>query len=282
MVRKFEFYFVAVLAILSGIVMIYISVMGPLLADKIQYKTSLSAIYQLQGQDIANIVFLAPLYIIAGVLMFCKKEIYKYLLILPPLSVIYYALSVAVGLEWSNQAYTGNSHEYFYYFLFLIVSSLVIMLYSLSLFSDNNLIQFKKKGLIIYTIIFAIFLLMFMRMWVVDINDVIKSGSSPAYDENPTVFWVIKSFDLGFVIPLGFISLYLLWTRADQAAGILFLFYGFFISMGVAVNAMGISMLINDDPQFDSSGLVIFICLLLIAAFGYLVILRKYLDSNKS
>lgn len=63
---RFERVFTAFLAILSGVILILLAVQGPLFLDHIHYKTAEVINNQLLGQDIVNLLVLAPL-LIAGV-----------------------------------------------------------------------------------------------------------------------------------------------------------------------------------------------------------------------
>ena len=69
---------------------------------------------------------------------------------------------------------------------------------------------------------------------------------------------MIRVFDLGFSIPLGLISVYLLWARPSKAYPIVSLFYGFFFTQIFAVLAMGWMMLIKKDPAFLWRDLIVF------------------------
>jgi hypothetical membrane protein len=113
-------------------------------------------------------------------------------------------------------------------------------------------------------------------MWIKEIQEVMTTGTTRAYDLVPTTFWVIRIFDLGFTIPLGFISIYLLWVRPDTTYPIQFLFYGFFLTMIIAVNAMGIVMFLKHDPTFMMMDLIVFLILALIVFTGLLYITRNY------
>ncbi len=117
-------------------------------------------------------------------------------------------------------------------------------------------------------------------MWIKEVLEVITTGTTRAYDIAPTAFWLIRVFDLGFSIPLGFISIYLLWTRPNTTYQIQFIFYGFFITMIIAVNAMGFTMLINNDPTFLMRDLIVFISLALIIFAGFIYILKNYKVKN--
>ncbi|GIM29967.1 hypothetical protein CPJCM30710_26330 [Clostridium polyendosporum] len=273
-VSNFERIFISLNAIVSGIVLTFLAVEGPLILNKLTYKTSPSSIYQIQGQDLINLILLSPLLIIGGMLLLFKKESYKYFLILTPLTVIYYVLSYTIGMEWSHPTYSGNSEKYAYYFLYLLISSLLILFYTLPAFRGVTM-NFKKRNLAVYSIICIVFSLMFASMWLKEVNEVVVNGISKTYNDAPTVFWVIRYFDLGFSIPLMLLSTYLLWTRPHSSFSIQMLSYGFFITMITAVIAMGICMLINGDPLATIQQLLFFCALGIIVYSGFIFILRS-------
>jgi hypothetical protein len=273
---SFERIFVALIAIATGITLIYLAIEGPLFLHHITYKTPDINNNQIVGQDSINIFLLSPMLIGGGVALFLRKRISRYLLIMTPLYLIYFVLSYTIGLEWSSTQYSGNSEQYAYLFLFILISSLIMLLYSLSIFPKNVNPTFKKKGLIAYTFLFSLFLLIFASMWIKEVQEVISTGTTRAYDASPTMFWVVRMFDLGFSIPLGFISVYLLWARPDTTYPIQFMFYGFFLTMIVAVNSMGFMMFLNNDPTFMMRDLVVFLGLALIISVGFVYVLRNY------
>jgi hypothetical protein len=270
----FERIFISAIAIASGLMIAYLSIMGPLVLDKIIYRTSLSGIYQIQGQDLANLLLISPLLIIGGILLFLKKKSCRYLLILTPVNVIYYVLSYVLGMEWSNPEYTGNIEKYTYYFLFLLISAFLILLYTLPSFKEVALVYGKKSTLNVYSAICVIFAILFALMWLKDVNEVIATGTALSYAANPTAFWVIRYFDLGFSIPLLLISTYLLWSRSQSSFPMLMLSYGFFITMVTAVDSMAIVMLANHDPSATIQSLLFFIGLSAVVYTGFIFILR--------
>jgi hypothetical protein len=113
-------------------------------------------------------------------------------------------------------------------------------------------------------------------MWIKEVLEVMATGTTRAYDIAPTAFWLIRVFDLGFSMPLGLISVYLLWARPDKAYPVVCLFYGFFFTQIIAVNAMGWMMFLKRDPAFLWRDLIVFSALALIIFFGYFYIRRNY------
>jgi hypothetical protein len=274
--NSFERIFVAFLSVVTGFILIYLGIMGPLFLDLIRYKTAEVISNQLAGQDIVNMFLLSPVLIIGGVALFLRKPFSRYLIIITPLYLIYYVLSYTIGWEWSSPHYTGNSEAYTFYFLFILISSLITLIYSLSVFPKKVESSFRKKGLVIYSVLFILFLLVFSSMWIKEVIEVIGTGTTRGYDIAPTAFWLVRIFDLGFSIPLGLISVYLLWVHPNTSFPVQFMFYGFFFTMIIAVNAMGFIMFLNNDPTFLFRDLVVFLILGVIIAAGFFYVFRNY------
>jgi hypothetical protein len=272
----FERTFAAALAIAAGLVLAYLAVQGPFALGAITYKTAPVINNQLIGQDVVNLFLLAPILIIGGITLLLRKNAAKDLLIATPLFLIYYVLSYTIGWEWSSPSYAGNSERYTFLFLFVLVAALVILLYTLSVFPKDVPSRFKKGGLAVYSAVFTLFLLVFAGMWAKEVQEVIATGTTRGYDIAPTAFWMIRVFDLGFSIPLGLISVYLLWARPAKAYPVVCLFYGFFFTQIVAVNAMGWMMFAKHDPAFLMRDLVVFSVLAVIILFGYFYVRRNY------
>ncbi len=205
------------IAIATGLILIYLAVQGPLIRGVITFKTAAIIGNQLVGQDIVNLGLLAPLLIIGAIGLLARKPWAKHTLIATPLFLIYYALSYTIGWEWSSPSYAGNSERFTFFFLFVLIAALIILLYSLAVFPKNAVSRFKKTGLAVYSALFTLFLLVFGGMWIKEILEVMATGTTRAYDIAPTAFWLVRVFDLGFSMPLGLISVYLLWARPDKA-----------------------------------------------------------------
>jgi hypothetical protein len=114
----------------------------------------------------------------------------------------------------------------------------------------------------------TVFFLLFAVMWISQIQQVISTGDLPdgSYKATPTAFWTIRYLDLGISIPLGFLALFLMLSKPKKAYSLLLLFFGFFITIGTAVDMMAIIQFLNGDTEAAKGGLVIFPIL---TAFSY-------------
>lgn len=274
--NEFERILVGLLAVATGAMLIYLAIQGPLFLGRIHYRTAAAINNQLVGQDLVNLFLLSVISIAGGIALWLRKPVAKYLLITTPLYLIYYVLSYTIGWEWSSGRYSGNNEQYTFFFLFILVAALIVMLYSLAVFPRDRSARFAKKGLIAYSVLFTFFMLVFASMWLKEVWQVMATGTARGYEIAPTAFWLVRIFDLGFTIPLGLISVYLLWARPATSFPIQFMFYGFFLTMIVAVNAMGITMLLKRDPTFLWRDLAVFLILGLIVFAGFFYILRNF------
>ena len=233
-------YAVAVIAFVCAAALIVTAVLGPLGFGTIIYRTSQSGIWQLEGNDLANLVLMVPFLLIGGSLLLAKKSAAKYFLILTPITLMYTGLSYGIGEEWGNPAYSGNVEQYFWLFLILIIGGLLLLVGSLQMFTEKDAPKFGRRGLKIYAAVFAVFFLVFAAMWISQIVQVINTGdlSGNAYTSAPVVFWTIRYLDLGFSIPLGLFALFLLASKPSKAYSLVLLFFGFGLTTGTAVNTV--------------------------------------------
>jgi hypothetical protein len=278
--ETFERYVIGIIAIACAATLVVIALLGPLGLGVIVYRTSQSAVYQTMGQDLVGMLLIAPLLLVGGLLHIARRDGAKYFLILTPITLIYTGLSYGIGQEWSNTAYMGNVEDFFGLFLMLIIGGLILGASSLSSFSEKDAPTFSTRGLYIYAGLMSIFLLVFAVMWSSDILQVLATGndSSGSYVLTPTLFWVIRYLDLGVTIPLGYLALYLLVTRPARAYSVVLLFFGFFITLGTAVNAMAIVQVLSGDPAVAgtaAAGLVVFPVLAILAYVGLYYLIRN-------
>ncbi len=271
-------YVVAIVAAIAAVAIILTAALGPLGLGLIHYRTSQSGVWQIEGNDLANLILMVPFLLAGAYFQFVKKAPSKYLLILTPITLMYTGLSYGIGQEWGNSAYMGNVENYFWLYLTLIITGLLLLVGSLPMFSARDAPELGRRGLRIYVGLFVFFFLLFAAMWISQILQIINTGdlSGNAYTSAPVVFWTIRFLDLGFSIPLGLLALLLLLSKPKEAYPLVLLFFGFGLTTGTAVNTVAVVEVINHDPAISgtaASGLITFPVLgvLVYAGFFYLV-----------
>ena len=80
--------------------------------------------------------------------------------------------------------------------------------------------------------------------------------------------------DLGKTLPLGLLSLYLFKTRPKKSYPLLLLFFGFFVTFTLALNAMMITMIVRNDPTVQPEGLFIFPVLFILSFAGFIYLIK--------
>lgn len=271
-------------AIVCAVVLAAVAILGPLVLGTIEYRTSTSGVWQIEGADVVNLFLVTPILLLGGILHLMGRPGSRYLLILPPVTLMYTGLSVGMGQEWGDPAYDGNVEQYAWLFLVLIIGGLVLLIASLSMFTERDAPAFKPRNLRIYVAVMSLFLLLFAMMWLSELAEVISTGdtSTGSYEATPTLWWIVRYLDLGITIPLGFVGLFLLLTRTRQAYPLVLLFFGFFVTLGTAVLSMGIVMTLNDDPEAQPGALLIFATLAALSWVGLLYLLWAKLPRSST
>ena len=261
---------IGVVAIICAAVLLALALLGPLGSGSIVYRSSESAIMQVEGNDISNLFLMVPLLLIGGVLALMRRDGAKYLLVLTPITLMYYALSVGIGQEWASVP--GNVERYFFLFLALIIGGLVLLIGTMSMFSRLDAPHFKARGLRLFVGLTVLFLVLFGAMWMMQTIEVMNTGdlADHSYTAAPTAFWTIRYLDLGISIPVGFIALYLLLSKPERAYSLVLLFFGFFVTTATAVNAMGIAQVLSNDTAQNLVPMLAVFMILGALAYGLL------------
>ena len=266
-----------VAAIICATVLVVIAVLGPAGIGQIQYRVSQSGVYQTEGFDLTNLALVAPILFIGGTLGLLRKSYAKYFLILPPLTLFYTGLTFGTGQEYGNPAMPGNVQDYFGLYIGLMIGGIILLIGAVSSFDLKDAPRLGGRGLRAYVALMALFLLVFAGMWVSQIIQVVSTGNlaDGSYVASPTSFWSVRYLDLGLTIPVGMIAVLLLLSKPKSAYPLVLTFFGFFITLGTAVNAMAAVEVLNNDPALASSaaGLIVFPILGILAwgGFFYLV-----------
>ncbi len=270
-----------VAAFLGATVVAAMAILGPLGLKMIVYPTSQSGTYQVMGADATNLILMVPVLLIGGILLLLRRDSAKYFLILAPVTLFSLALEAGAGEEWSK--YAGNAERFVAWYIVELVVALVLLLGVLPMFSPKDVPAFPRRSLRIYAVFVTLLLVLFTVMWLQEIVQVATTGNtaSGSYQNSPVAFWTVRIMDLGVSIPLGFLGMYLLWTRTTKAYALVLLVVGFFVTMGTTVTAMATVMVLNHDPEAQPGGLVIFPLLTIMSWAGLLYLVKDKLPWSR-
>ena len=239
--------YVGIGSVALGVGAAAVSLLGPIGFDVIQWRIAESTENQIIGQDLVTLLLVAPLALVAGVLWLRRHSLAPLLTLGPVLYSLYTFLSYILAPDYHR--YPGNNEAAFPLLLALVIVSWLLAVAAWRAI-DADLrpaISLRvKRGL------GASFLLvggLFVLAWSAQVAEVI--GGAPAlteYQDDPGTFWVIKTFDLAFVMPIAIATGIGMLKNHPFAERMSYAVAGFFTLMSAAVSAMGITMLINDDP----------------------------------
>jgi hypothetical protein len=224
-----------------------VSLLGPLALGFIDWRIAGNTETQLVGQDIIGLVLVAPVAVAAGVLWIRRHRLAPALALGPALFSLYTFMSYVLSPDYHR--YAGNNENAYPLLLGIIILSWATAAAAWSALDRRavpHLSDRVRKGL---GVAFLLVGVLFVLTWSQQIAQVISGSTAlPEYLDDPGTFWVIKTFDLAFVMPIaiatgiGLLRDHALALHVSYAVG------GFFTLMSAAVSAMGIMMLLNDDP----------------------------------
>ena len=224
-----------------------VSLLGPLASGLIDWRIAENTEIQLVGQDIVGLVLVAPVAIAAGVLWLRQHRLAPPLALGPALFSLYTFMSYVLSPDYHR--YAGNNENAYPLLLGIIILSWVTAAAAWSAFDRASPTELSDRVRRTLGIAFLLVAGLFIFAWSGQIVQVIAGTADlPEYLDDPGTFWVIKTFDLAFVMPVAIATGIGLLRNNWLAVHAAYAIAGFFTLMSAAVSAMGIMMLLRDDP----------------------------------
>ena len=275
--ERFEQYFVGMVAIAVGLAVTSVSLLGPLVFSIIRYRWAPYSSTIVMGQDLIHLFLVVPICLVGGFLRLRNSPGAKYLLITLGPYLMYQFLLLAIAPEWAHPAYTTvnyTSQNFFWLYLIVVTGGLLILFDSLVQVLPEETPQFNPKimnAIYVYIVLFAVVLSI---LWISQITAAVSAGGAGNYERAPTVFWWIRIFDLGIVIPLAIISLYAYATRRRTGGyGILLLGVGSLMLAFpvVAGSLLFVFFLVPKSANIMEVGFFVLMTVPIFPAFIYIV-----------
>lgn len=244
------------ISIALGIGVIMAAVLGPLVLDVIQFRMSDAMVNQYVGGEIISLVVVAPMLVASGVLWMRGSSLAPVLGFGPALYTIYTFVTVIIGQEYAR--YPGNAENAFPLYLALIAGGAALAaLAAAQLVRERTVLpsdRLRKVTAGIFMTIAAFFAL----AWIAQITQVYRGDPPVDYADGPTLFWLIRMLDLGFLLPALAITGIGLIRRHPLAVKAAYGMATFATCLAGAVAAMAIAMWATDDPA-ASVAMVVFL-----------------------
>ena len=233
---------------LAALIVVY-AVLGPLILDVIHFRTSVSGLNQVRGGDLAAMVVVVPVCVAVGMLAWRGHRAAPVLALAPAFFAMYTYSQLILGNEYLRLP--GNIERFFPLLLAMFILAAAVTVRGWALAKPEELPASSRRlsrGSGITLIVIAAFVALGLHLPSL-VDSLRDHPSGAAYVEAPTLFWVVKFYDLGIVVPaaltvgIGLLRRQL-WARKPAYA-----ILGAYVLIGWSVAGMGWSMLISGDPD---------------------------------
>ncbi len=176
------------------------AILGPLVLKVITFRTSANLENQFVGGEVVSLAVVAPTAVVAGLLWLRGHRLAPPLALGPALYAVYTYTTAVIGQEYT--LYDGNVEKFFPLYAGLVAGGAAIAVSAWSRLGEAD-VPMPAAGL--RRTLAGIFLGMgtFFALASAQQIRLVVTGNPPAeYQEGPTLFWLIKLLDFGFMIPL--------------------------------------------------------------------------------
>jgi hypothetical protein len=234
-----------------------IALFGPLVGDVIRYHVSEGAANQVVGGDVAGLLLVAPLSVLAGILIWRGHFAGSVLALGPAVYALYMYSQLALGGDFIR--YPGNTERFFplYLGLFILAGAIVIRVWTMI---DTDRLPVTRRWvdrtLGIFFLVMAVFLT--LGLHVPGLIDIWAGQPSSEYLADPAVFWLVKFMDLGIVVPGMVLAGIGILRGSAWAHKIKYAAVGWGGLLGASVAGMAIVMQATGDPAATLANTVAF------------------------
>lgn len=243
-------------AMALGCAMAAIALLGPLAFEVIDYRISDNMENQQLGIDLTQLVLLAPLALVGGILWWRGHRLAPIVSLVPALAGAYFLFQVVLTPEYLT--YPGNNEDAFPLLYGALVLANILGVASWVAIPSGRLpvLSRRLRRALAYTLIAAGSLIaLAWSRWVMDVID--GGTTSVEYAEHPAGAWLVKTMDLSLLVPASIatgIGLLRIRPLAVRAA---FALTGVFAAMLAAVGTMALVMQVRGDPDAAPAGIVL-------------------------
>ncbi len=260
------------------------SLLGPLMLGLLQYRTSPTTLNQLLGSDAAALFVVAPLGVLAAVLVARRQAAGAVLAGGVGVFALYTYAQIVIGQEYLRLP--GNVERFFPLLLavFLLAEATVVLAWRATppdLPAPSRRVERVAGGALLAVAVFLVF--------GQHLRPVLLAWTDPAslteYVSSPTPFWLVKLMDLGIVAPIATAVGIGLLRRAPWAGRVAYLLLTAYTLLGVSVTAMGVVMNLHADPDASvtlTAGFAIFtVAFAALTAALYRPLLARRADGSR-
>ncbi|CAA9549189.1 MAG: hypothetical protein AVDCRST_MAG70-776 [uncultured Thermomicrobiales bacterium] len=231
------------------------AILGPLALKVITFRTSANLENQFIGGEVVSLGVVAPAAIAAGVLWLRGHRLAPALALGPALYAVYTYTTVVIGQEYAR--YDGNVERFFPLYAGLVAGGAAIAVAAWSRLGETQVPTPSDR---LRRTVAGIFLGLgsfFALAWAAQIRLVVIGQPTAEYQEGPTIFWVIKLLDVGFLIPLLIATGAGLLGRKPAAIRAAYGLSAFASCLVGSIAGMAVAMEVKGDPSAQPAMLAI-------------------------
>jgi hypothetical protein len=274
---------VLALIALAGLVALNVA-LGPLGLRLIDWRLSDIGLNQTYGADGAALVLIVPTAFTSAYLWWQQRRLAAPLALGTGLAALYYAIASALGPDYTR--YGGNNERFFLILLGQIVLSWIIAARAWSCLDERP----PQPSAMLARALGTVLLIAGITVgsaWLRQLLEIAFTGglSGPdalAYADAPGAFWLVRVVDLGFIVPLCIGTGLGLWRCSPLAFKSAYALTCFLTLQSVSVLAMGIVMLLRQDPTATPGLVAVLAPVSLGLAFLTAKLLATYASSRNS
>lgn len=244
------------------------SLAGPVGLGLMQYRTSSTTLNQLLGADAATLLLIAPLALLAAVLVARGHRAGPLLGSGIGVFALYTYAQVVIGQEYLRLP--GNVEYWFPLLLTVFVlAEAATVLSWLAVRRDLPPLPLRLER----TAAIALLLVTAFLVLGLHLPSLLIAWQDPAalteYASSPTPFWTVKLMDLGIIVPVAIATGIGLLTGAQWARRIVYPLLTGYACLAVSVAAMAVVMNVNADPDASpglAAGFLVFALVFVVLA----------------
>jgi hypothetical protein len=265
-------------AVAAGLAIV--SLLGPFLSDVIEYHVSETLLNQTIGLDAISLLAVAPLSVVAGVLVLRAHIAGPALALGIGAYTAYMFVQYIVGPEYL--ARSGNNALLFPLYVLLFTLGWAVGIRAWKELDRLPLPRSRRRERVVGKVVLPLLAFVAFFRYVPALADAMSAApEDPGYRAGPTFFWAIAMMDLGVFLPLTAATCFGLVRGKAWAQRALYAVVGWFGLVGPAVAAMAITMYLRDDPN-ASGGNAVFMTVLGLAFALFAVVLYRPLFGSRS
>ena len=249
------------------------AILGPLVFKVIEFRTSDHLENQFVGGEVVSLTVVAPAAIAAGVLWLRGHRLAPALALGPALYAVYTYTTAVLGQEYAR--YDGNVEQFFPLYAGLVAGGAAIAAFAWSRLGETELPMPSDRLRRTLAGVFLGIGGLFALTWAAQIRLVVTGNPTAEYVEGPTLFWLIKLLDFGFVIPALLVTGVGLLRRHPAAITAAYGVAGFATCLAGSIAGMAVAMEAKNDPASQPAMLAI----VLPAAIGLALLTGRLLQS---